>query len=153
MHLHRSSKIYHRDHRVHWQRKEHPSTLSIREAAKTHGGRRRCKHLLALRLVSVDEELTYLELSHTEANKVKMTSGIAPADNERWDFSTTMREKAVEVLQQDSHILPAVLVAVSVQEKKKYRDVLRVVRGRTSLGDDVCACKGGGGYGRAAGRR
>ncbi|KAL8830684.1 MAG: hypothetical protein Q9191_001289 [Dirinaria sp. TL-2023a] len=120
--------MYHRDHGVHWQRKNHPSTLSIRKAAKAHGGRRRCKHTLAPRLILVDEKLTYLEQSHTEADKAQMASGTALTDNDRWDFLTTVREKAVEALQQDNHTSPAVFVAVSVQEKKKYRDVLRVAR-------------------------
>lgn len=57
-----------------------------------------------------------------------MASGIALTDNERWDFFTTVREKAVEALQQDSHPSSAVFVAVSVQAKKKYRDVLRIAR-------------------------
>ena len=55
-----------------------------------------------------------------------MASGTALTDLERWDFFTAVRERAISALQQDTHPAAVVFLACSVQEKKKYRDVLRV---------------------------
>jgi len=68
-------------------------------------------------------ELPYIEGDdfHSEANVKKMSNGIPLTDEDRWDWLETLRNKAVEELEDGAQGCVVTCSAL----KRKYRDVIR----------------------------